>query len=251
MTVADIEQLLRGSAKQLADIVRQTASTLQGTILYWSKKSRELQAMIRQIGAPHAFITHSAADLHWPDLHQHTANPPRPTVDETTRIRNNWQNLNENPALTAWYFYRCWQLFFSTVVKPLFIISDWWFHLEWQSLGFSHVHGLAWIQDAPSIEALRGAEGQEGWEEFIAFWKDKAHAANLAQDHPPAELHPTSLSISNLTLKQDELAQLLNCVQCHTTHSNYCLQQLKGSRPDAPEHCQFSFPKQLLDEAEM
>jgi ATP-dependent DNA helicase PIF1 len=69
LSAGDIAELLDGSSKQLADRVRRQAATLTGTPPYWAARSKELAAMIWELGTPHAFITVSAADIQWPDLH--------------------------------------------------------------------------------------------------------------------------------------------------------------------------------------
>ena len=112
LSAADIAAMLVEPSKALAARVRRIAATLTGTPAYWSKRSKELSIMIRQIGTPHAFITHSAADIQWPDLHMHMPNRAAVDSTEAQRQRINARNINENPAIAAWWFYRRWNLFF-------------------------------------------------------------------------------------------------------------------------------------------
>ena len=132
--------MLQESSKALAARIRKSAATLTGTPPYWGARSRELSAMIRQIGTPHAFVTHSAADIQWPDLHVHMLSHPDPGATEAERQRFNYKSINENPALAAWWFQRRWTLWFNSVLKPLYNITDWWYRFEWQHRGSSHVH---------------------------------------------------------------------------------------------------------------
>ena len=106
LSAADIAAMLQESSKALAARIRKSAATLTGTPPYWGARSRELSAMIRQIGTPHAFVTHSAADIQWPDLHVHMPSHPDPGATEAERQRFNYKSINENPALAAWWFQR-------------------------------------------------------------------------------------------------------------------------------------------------
>ncbi|RXK41116.1 hypothetical protein M231_01519 [Tremella mesenterica] len=247
---AAIQELSRDDAKTLAKRVRRYAATLTGTPPYWAARSRELQAMIRQLGTPHAFITHSAADLQWPDLHRHMPSQPSLDATEQQRQKVNRQNVNDNPALAAWWFYRRWSLFFRTVLQPLLGVKDWWYRFEWQHRGSSHVHGLIWLSKAPDIGLLNPADPTTV-EDFLCFWKKHVTAVNPNPDHPPATIHPSSLSAHQLSFKHSDLAQLLNRVQRHTRCSTYCLRRPKGSPPGTALVCRFKYPKALQNEDEL
>lgn len=97
---------------------------------------------LSSICTPNAFLTVTAADLHWPDLHRHMPPPDEPRVSESARQRHNSMNVNNNPAITAWHFQKRFQLFFEHVIKTVFRVKEWWFRYEWQSRGSSHVHSL-------------------------------------------------------------------------------------------------------------
>lgn len=43
-------------------------SNLRSTCSYWHARSKELEAMVKQLGPPTLFFTLSAADLQWPEL---------------------------------------------------------------------------------------------------------------------------------------------------------------------------------------
>lgn len=43
---------------------------IPNTVQYWTKRKKDLFAMIRQLGKPTAFLTLSASEMHWPDLLQ-------------------------------------------------------------------------------------------------------------------------------------------------------------------------------------
>jgi hypothetical protein len=74
---------------------------------------------------PHLFFTVSAADIQWPDLHQHMpAHPGEPPESEQEAYRIKMANLNENPAIAAYYFQKRWGIFFEEVVQPQLKVVD-------------------------------------------------------------------------------------------------------------------------------
>lgn len=215
MVAADFADLLEGDARELAARVRRHAGLLLGTGPYWGKQSRNLQAMIRQLGTPHAFITHSAADIQWPDLHAHMAGQSNTNITEAERQRHNALNINKNPAITAWWFQRRWSLFFRLVIKPLFSVREHWFRYEWQHRGSSHVHGLIWLEGAPSPDTL-DINNEPMVEEFLQYWTPRVCAINPKADEPPATLHPCAVLPDDMSFTHQRLAQMLNRVQHHT-----------------------------------
>ena len=64
----------------LAQRIAHCATVLPGTWPYWSDASRKLKVQIcdPNCKSPHLFFTVSAADIQWPDLHQHM--PAHPGV---------------------------------------------------------------------------------------------------------------------------------------------------------------------------
>lgn len=244
LSAADIAAMVSDPAKQLAARVRRSAATLTGTPPYWAQQSRNLGAMIRQLGTPHAFITFSAADLQWPDLHAYMPVQAQPTATEAERQRINAKNVNENPAIAACWFYRRFELFFAKVLKPLLGVEDWWYRFEWQNRGSSHVHGLVWLKHAPSPDTL-DLNNPESVQEFLDFWSTRVSTINPGEHIPPHPKHPSAHSSQEITFHFKDLAQLLNRVQRHTKCTAYCLRRPKGSPPDTPLVCRFKFPKEL------
>jgi hypothetical protein len=41
-------------------------------------------------------------------------------------------NLNENPAIAAYYFQKRWEIFYEEVVKRQLKVVDYWWRFEWQ-----------------------------------------------------------------------------------------------------------------------
>ena len=105
----------------LAQRIARQGAVLPGTRPYWSDASQKLKAQIqdKNCKSPHLFFTVSATDIQWPDLHQHMPaylRAPPENEQDTYWIR--MANLNENPAIAAYYFQKHWQIFYEEVVKP-------------------------------------------------------------------------------------------------------------------------------------
>src|SRR5580704_11162397 len=103
----------------LAQRIARRGNVLPGTRPYWSDASRKLKAQIRDPNckSPHLFFTVSAADLQWPDLHQHMpAHPGAPPENEQEAYRRRMADLNDNPAIAAYYFQKRWEIFYREVV---------------------------------------------------------------------------------------------------------------------------------------
>ena len=250
LSAGDIAAMAQETAKQLATRVQRQASTLTGTPPYWAARSRELAAMIRQLGTPHAFITHSAADIQWPDLHKHMPGSIPDGATEAERQRINSRNINENPAIAAEWFYRRWNHFFKEVLRELFGIQEWWFRFEWQHRGSSHVHGLIWLKDAPSSDNI-DLEKEESIQTFINYWEKRVSCINPGQEIPRAPIHPSAASMDEIRYDFKSLAEMINRVQKHTWCTTYCLRRPKGSAPDAPLVCRFKFLKDLAEHSSL
>ncbi|KAL9617667.1 MAG: hypothetical protein Q9160_007542 [Pyrenula sp. 1 TL-2023] len=65
--------------------------------------------MVQALGAPATFVTFSAADLQWPDLHRFIpemlSTAPRDKEGEQTRLQLYRRNLNKNLYIAACWFY--------------------------------------------------------------------------------------------------------------------------------------------------
>ena len=234
----------------LAQRIARHGNVLPGTRPYWSDASRKLKAQIRDPNckSPHLFFTVSAADLQWPDLHQHMpAHPGAPPENEQEAYRRRMADLNDNPAIAAYYFQKCWEIFYREVVKPQLNVVDYWWRFEWQHRGSSHIHGFLWLRDAPSVEDLKISDDQSV-RQFISFWDPLVSTWNPKPTHPPAPIHPSSRAFTTLSDTQQELVELINRVQRHAKCSSYCLRRDKTTRQEV---CRFRFPQDLRDLTEL
>ena len=54
------------------------------------------------------------------------ARPGAPPENEQEAYHKRMANLNENPAIAAYYFQKRWKVFFEEVVKPQLHVVDHW-----------------------------------------------------------------------------------------------------------------------------
>jgi ATP-dependent DNA helicase PIF1 len=234
----------------LAQRIARRAAALPGTRPYWTDASRKLKAQIRDPNckSPHLFFTVSAADIQWPDLHQHMPAPPgAPPLDEQEAYRKRMADLNDNPAIAAFYFQKRWKIFYDEVVEPQLDVVDHWWRFEWQHRGSSHIHGFLWLRNAPSVEGLK-LDDDQSVRQFVAFWDHLVSTWNPKPTHPPAPTHPSSRPFNTLSDTQQELVELINRVQRHAKCSSYCLRRDKTTREEV---CRFRFPQDLRDLTEL
>ena len=99
-------------------------------------------------GLPTVFFTHSAADLWWPEL-VHLICP-----DNQDPSSAHIKAVQENPAIADWFFYQRMVKFIDAFYTRVLGATNYWFRFEWQHRGSPHVHGLAWVPNAPDVEQI-------------------------------------------------------------------------------------------------
>ena len=110
-------------------------------------------------------------------------------------------NLNNNPAIAAYYFQKCWQIFYQEVVKPQLDVVDHWWRFEWQHRGSSHIHGFLWLKHAPPVEDLK-LDDDQSVHQFVIFQNRLVSTWNPMPTHPlhlyiPLHNHlPPSLTLN-------------------------------------------------------
>ncbi|KAM7313248.1 uncharacterized protein ISCGN_003126 [Ixodes scapularis] len=133
------------------------------TVQYWTKRKKDLFAMIRQLGKPTAFLTLSASEMHWPDLVQlfqrlrlkpGEIEVPLEQMNSIYRA----QLVNDDPVVCAIYFDRLVRVILNilrnTRVSPFrpYIVVDYFKRIEFQHRGSAHAHILLWLHNAPNEE---------------------------------------------------------------------------------------------------
>jgi hypothetical protein len=157
------------------------------------------------------------------------------------------QDLNENPAIAAYYFQKRWQVFFEDYLKPILKVKDFWWRFEWQHRGSSHVHGFFWLEDAPSIDDL-DLNKPEDLAKFVDYWDSRVSTWHPDSTVPPAAIHPSAMLFNTLADTKLELAQVLNRFQRHTRCvPGYCEHRNKET---GNTFCRFGFPKQCRNQTE-
>ena len=131
LTVEDLQNFLDGEGEHFANWVLRYAASLRGTRQYWMQQRARLISMVDTLGMPTIFFTHSAADLHWPEL-RHLIDPHNTGWNST---------LIENPALADWFFYHRVHKFVDVYYVNILDARDYWYRFEWQHRGSPHVHG--------------------------------------------------------------------------------------------------------------
>ena len=149
----DLSAALLSDQSLLPQIVRQ-GSSLTGTRPFWRNKSCSLQAMDRFVspGNSPAFLTFSAADMQWQDLHRHFLGySDVATADDRALRTFIWDGVQNSPYIVAHYLAIRLQAFKAHVLRPFLEYTDDWTRIEWQARGTGHEHGLYWIPTAPPL----------------------------------------------------------------------------------------------------
>ena len=226
------------------------ASSLRGTKQYWFKQRSCLIAMVDMLGMPTVFFTHSAADNQWPELARLicTDNPESSSSHSTA--------VNHNPAVSDWLFYERISKFVEAFYVDILGATDYWFRFEWQHRGSPHVHGLAWLPNAPDAEKLLSCDESSqlldvvehviGYVDQIASTMNPgipADGNNMqnAVPLPKTKPHVCNRSYTEITDMNMDLVDLIATCQRHTRCSTaYCLKKKKGK-----QECRFGYPKPL------
>jgi hypothetical protein len=239
----ELTEALQTDESLLPQIVRQ-GSTLTGTRPFWRNKGTSLQAQARFLtpSMSPVFVTFSAADMQWEDLHQHF--PGYSTVsteDDHTRRKFIWDMVQNHPHIVAHYLDIRFRLFKEHVLRPFFGYTDEWSRYEWQARGSGHLHCLFWIPSAPPLDvATADARAQ-----FAQYWGINITAWNPDQLRLPDARNPASLARTDVANTADQFAAFLNRLQVHSTcRAPYCLRPKKGS--ETLPSCRFFFPRPLF-----
>jgi hypothetical protein len=166
-------------------------------------------------------------------------NPDSSEDANSYRIR--MKDLNENPAIAAYYFQKRFEIYFQHYLKPKFGIKDFWWRFEWQHRGSSHIHGFLWFDGAPSVDHLDLKDPIQ-LQNFIDYWDERVSTWHPDLSTPPAAVHPSARLFNTLEDTKLELAEMLNRLQRHTKcRPGYCERRMKGT---GETYCRFGFPKQ-------
>ena len=250
LTVQELKDMVGVEGEAFSSRVLHFATSLRGTSPYWYKQRTRLIAMVDTLGLPTVFITHSAADLQWPELARLIC--PEHADDRSTRS----QAVVDNPAVADWFFYQRITLFLKEFYEDVLGVKDYWIRFEWQHCGSPHIHGLAWLGDAPSIvqDVLPDDSAQQQIVQYVdslvstsnpSLLEDGGNAcdAMLPQTSP----HVCSIPFSSVDDFEADLRKLIATCQRHTRCSTaYCLVTKHGE-----QQYRFGYPKPVLEHTSM
>ncbi|KAK3932375.1 ATP-dependent DNA helicase [Frankliniella fusca] len=239
MTVFQLKEYLKRNPGHLKEILFYSRR-IKSTKAYWRSRCSELEDMVKQIGPPTIFFTLSSADYHWRELYRLLG------CDESSEVDYNLKSklLCDNPLIVTTFFKDRIQYFLKKSFYDYFDVVDFWYRTEFQSRGSSHVHGVAWLKNAPDIRNLNSEQDKE---EALNYFSKLISCQNPDLSFRPNLIHPCSRNLSDVDDLADDLAELVNRVQRHTCSRNYCLKKRNRVLRD----CRFGFPKDLKEEPEI
>lgn len=131
--------------------------------------------------------------------------------------------------------------------------TDYWMRFEWQHRGSPHIHGLAWLRNAPDVEKLLSSpDNLDHAKEVITRYADTlVSTCNPAvlpdgsniDDAPTAQTNPHVCNQVYTTIQDfdQDIQHLVATCQRHTRCSTaYCLKTRHGK-----QQCRFGYPKLL------
>ncbi|XP_013855915.1 uncharacterized protein LOC106511716, partial [Austrofundulus limnaeus] len=191
---------------------------LRGTPAYWEKTTKDLFAMVRQLGTPTFFCTFSAAEMRWPEV---ITAIKRQQGEEVDFEGLNWSEkcdiLRSNPVTAMRMFDKRVEALFRDLLfspaQPLGEIADYFYRVEFQHRGSPHIHGLIWLKGkVPVVD--------EDDDQTVCDFVDRYISAQLPDPDREPELH-----------------KKVSEVQKHSrNHTRTCFKSVNSG-------CRFGFPK--------
>ena len=176
LTVKDI----KGDAAQSLihqDKAYKFLARIRGSPAYFEKVSKDLFAIIRQLGPATFFITLSVAESRWKhllrilgsvvDKKEYTDQEVEDmTWDDKCRL------IQSDPITCARHFdysvAKFLSVFLQSKCQPLSKVEDYFSRVEYQQRGSPHVHMMVWCKDAPKFGQNSNEEVCELVEKFIS-----------------------------------------------------------------------------------
>ncbi len=153
---------------------------------YWDGYKKDLHAMVRQLGVPTWFFTLSAAETQWDDLlralirlnwkrGQYPADLPKCYIDKLTFPQKS-ELIRNDPVTCVRHFHHRIRKFMRNVMhhksNPVGKILDFTYRFEVQQRGSLHIHGLLWIENAPTLQSHTKEDVVKFIDSYITCSKD-------------------------------------------------------------------------------
>ena len=225
-------------------------SNLRSTKSYWFARSKELQNMVKQLGAPTIFFTLSAADIQWSELYR-LIDPDFATISNTNEqieSRKRAKLLMDNPLIVASFFKHRFNSFIKNILFKKFKVIDYWFRIEFQHRRSPHIHGFIWLEGAPSVQNLESMSMQE-YDTITQYFDKIISASNPVSSSTissnsiinPCKLNYTDVNHhemyqhinqdteirTNMAKHLEDYKAIINSVQRHTRCTKNCLRKKK------------------------
>ena len=152
LSVEEPKEMVNRGDTSFASRVMRFSSSLHGTRQYWCTQRLNLAAMQEALGMPTIFFTLSAADTQWPEL-QDLMRHYRPNTNQD-KPSESIKAVIQNPHLTDWFFLHRAEKFMRYFLQNSLGAVDFWASIEYQHRGSSHLHGVAWLADAPHSDKI-------------------------------------------------------------------------------------------------
>ncbi len=253
LTVEELRDMVGHEGEALSKRVVHFATSLRGTRQYWFHQRSRLISMVDTLGLPTIFFTHSAADTQWPELARLIClDNPYSSACRNTALFN-------NPAIADWFCHQRITRYIDTFYVGVLGATDYWVRFEWQHRGSPHVHGVAWLPDAPNVKDLTSENEAtvDAAKETIIQYVDRlvstinpaiAADGSDADQAPLPKTKPQHICNKSYTEVEDynqDLKDLIATCQRHTRCSAaYCLKTGRRGK----QECRFGYPKPLQAE---
>jgi DNA replication protein DnaC len=185
-------------------------ANIRGSPPYFQKISKDLFAMIRQLGPATFFVTLSAAETRW----LHLLRILGKTIEDKCYTDEELQSMTwdqkchliqSDPVTCARHFHHSVSKFLSDVLfqcNPLGKIKDHFYRVEFQQRGSPHIHMMVWCDDAPQFGKNSDEEICNFVDKFIMCRKTFDDESESLQDLVQLQTHRHSSTCKKKKLKK-------------------------------------------------